>query len=246
MLTSKPNFFVSGCDEEDMGQLAQILHEPMRSFVPRWSKKGASLQFSPRTHTGLVILGDNKFWATSSRYQRDREWLATALRSGTPILGICYGAQLLAAFLEGRTGGRQLAKRQTTEHQGTLLELALDAEGIADPVIGHLSKGLRVPQYHLDACQPPPGATVLAWSTGHTYRHCEAFRVGAPEAAIYGLQFHPEPTLQMLAAEPQDERWFEVIPPHQKLKRAVDAGKLALLAWIDLAIARTHSRRQSR
>ena len=198
-------FFVSGCSERDMGQIAETLPEQMRVFTRRWITKGAKIDFSPETHVGLIILGDSKDWATSVCYQRKREWLAKALQSGTPILGICYGAQLLAAYLENKLDGKPLAKLRSMEHWGVLTEIAVEDEGRTDPVVGHFAEGALVTQYHEDAFQEPPGATALGWSKEHSYRHCEAFRVGPPEAAVYGIQFHPEPTLQMLQDERKDE-----------------------------------------
>lgn len=181
-------------------------------------------------------LGDDKGWATSVCYQR--EWLAKALRAGTPVLGICYGAQLLAAYLEHTSDGKPLSKLQTKEHCGVLTEIAVEGEGRSDPVVGHFVVGALVTQYHEDAFREPPGAIALSWSKEHSYRHCEAFRAGGPEAAVYGLQFHPAPTLQMLRAEAKHERWFRTIPPLANLRCAVQAGEHALRARIELATAR--------
>jgi GMP synthase-like glutamine amidotransferase len=220
-----------------MGQIAKILPKQRRVFATRWAKKGANINFSPEKHAGLIILGDDQYWATSDRYQRERAWLAAALEHGTPVLGICYGAQLLAAHLEGRFGGKPLSRFRTRDHRGVLIPLAVEGKGKTDPVIRHLAGGAPVAQYHVDSFQEPSGATALAWSKEHKYRHCEAFRVGSPQAAVYGLQFHPEPTIQMLQDEGKDERWFESIPPLAKLQHAVEAGETALRAWIVLATA---------
>lgn len=235
MLGANLPFLISGKSERDMGQIAEILPEQSRVFVPRWGRKRA-VTFSPEKHGALIILGDSKDWATSNRYWRDREWLETALEYGTPVLCICYGAQLLVAHLEGRFGGGPLSGSQTKDHYGVLAPVAVEGEGKTDPVVGHLAGGAPVTQYHTDFFQEPSGATALAWSKGHRYRHCEAFRVGGPEAAVYGLQFHPEPTLQMLQDE-KDERWFETIPPLAELQRVVKAGEEVLRAWIALAAA---------
>src|SRR5437879_6272820 len=102
-------FLVSGCSELEMGQIAEILPQQMRVFAPRWARKRARIDFSPEKHVGLIILGDSKNWATSDLYQRERAWLATALKYGTPVLGICYGAQLLAAHLAGQFDGKPLS-----------------------------------------------------------------------------------------------------------------------------------------
>jgi len=237
MLGNDPSFFVSGCAESDVGLFGVIMPGRMRVFSPRWDTH-ATIDFVPEKHAGLIILGDGEGWATSVRYQREREWLAKALQYGTPFLGICYGAQLLAAYLDKKSDGKPLAKVRTKEHIGMLSEITVAVGGKTDPVVGHLAEGALVTQYHEDAFQEPSGAIALGWSKGHSHRHCEAFRIGEPEAAVYGLQFHPEPTLEML----QNEQWFKTTPPLTTLQRTVEAGERALRAWVELAITRRSER----
>jgi GMP synthase-like glutamine amidotransferase len=255
MLGADLPFLVSGCSEYEMGQIAEILPEQMRVFARRCDEKDTQIDFSPEKHAGLIILGDIKDWATSGLYQRERAWLATALDYSTPVLGICYGAQLLAAHLERQSDGKPLSKvlsklrtkDHPKDHWGVLTPVAVEGEGKTDPVVGHLAEGASVTQYHWDFFEKEPsGATALVWSKEHKHRHCEAFRVGCPEAAVYGVQFHPEPTLQMLQAKRKGERWFKTIPPREMLERAVKAGEKALRAWVALATAhRVKMRRES-
>lgn len=230
-------FFVSGCSSSDMGQLAEILPESRRVFVPRWGRTRGKIAFSPEKHCGLVILGDSRHWATDQRYQWDRGMLVTALEAKRPVLGICFGAQLLAAHLAGKYDGQSLAEKPGPDHVGKFAAVKIDDLSVDDPVVGHLADGTAVPQWHEDSFLKPPGADGLAWSTGLAQEHCEAFRVGNPKAAVYGIQFHPEPTLETLLREEADERWFETIPPLGDLEKAVVAGGKLLRAWIRLADA---------
>ena len=101
-------------------------------------------------------------------------------RSGVPVLGICYGAQLIAEQLGGSVGPNQRGEYGRAE-----MTLASDNGSV-------LLAGLPSPQpvwmSHFDAIvKPPPGAVVTA-ST-------EASPVAAfedVERGRYGVQFHPE------------------------------------------------------
>src|SRR5205823_14422191 len=146
------------------------------------------------------------------------------MESNCPVLGICFGAQLLAAYLARRTDGRSLSRNPSQDHVGKLVGLAVRGKGVSDQVVEHLVDGTPVTQWHEDSFQVPPGAIGLAWSKDAKIDHCEAFRVGEPENAVYGLQFHPEPTLDMLLKGEKDEPWFQKIPALTELDRAVAAG----------------------
>jgi GMP synthase (glutamine-hydrolysing) len=107
---------------------------------------------------------------------RDRALLAAAAHAGVPVLGICLGAQLLAAGLGA------------TVTRGPALELGFGAVEILtdDPVLGSSGTTAPVFHWHEDTFTVPPNAVLLARST--KYPH-QAFRLG-PRA--YGLQFHLE------------------------------------------------------
>jgi GMP synthase (glutamine-hydrolysing) len=113
------------------------------------------------------------------------------LAAGVPVLGICYGFQLLVSGLGGsvaHTGGG--------EYGATSLELlppgaAPGAATTAAPG-GTLLSGLPSPQQvwmsHGDTCTvAPPGFTVTARSAATPVAAVEA-----PQQGLYGVQFHPE------------------------------------------------------
>jgi GMP synthase (glutamine-hydrolysing) len=113
------------------------------------------------------------------------------LTAGVPVLGICYGFQLMMAGLGGsveRTGGG--------EYGAATLELAAapaepgakfgpDAGGI---LLAGLPASQQVWMSHGDACAvPPPGFTV----TGRTAATPVAVAEDAARG-LFGMQFHPE------------------------------------------------------
>jgi GMP synthase (glutamine-hydrolysing) len=98
--------------------------------------------------------------------------------AGVPVLGICYGAQLVAQQLGG-----EVARTDQGEYGRT----ALDVTG-SSPLFEDLPKQQNVWMSHGDSIvAAPPGFKVTA-KTG-------AVPVAAledPERAVYGVQFHPE------------------------------------------------------
>lgn len=109
------------------------------------------------------------------------DWLRQAVEVGLPVLGICYGHQLLAHALGGvvdfHPEGREIG---TTDIQ-------LCPEADDDPLFTGLPDSFPVHLTHRQSVlEPPPGAVRLALNAFDPY---QALRF-APRA--WGLQFHPE------------------------------------------------------
>jgi GMP synthase (glutamine-hydrolysing) len=101
------------------------------------------------------------------------------LELGIPVLGICYGMQLMVHELGGRVEAAPAG-----EFGRTRLELS-DAGGT-------LLVGLPAEQQcwmsHRDTVfEPPPGFSALASSPASPVAACEE-----PARGLYGIQFHPE------------------------------------------------------
>ncbi|MFO6448031.1 glutamine amidotransferase [Erythrobacter sp. NE805] len=182
--------------------------------------------------------------------QADRPWIACQLRrlkrrldADLPTLGVCFGAQMIAAALGARV------------HAGHAKEvgfapIALHRPALASP-LRHF-EGVPLLHWHGDTFTLPEGVELLASSA--TYRH-QAFRRGAN---LLALQFHAEMgederifdwAEQMhgdLAEAGQDRaallRDYETLGP-----AAVAAGQAALTEWLaglDLAkLAAARARR---
>ena len=99
-------------------------------------------------------------------------------RAGLPILGICYGHQLLAHALGG-----EVRRAPSPEYGGTQLQVTR-----ADGVLAGFPAQTPVWMSHGDlVLSPPPGFTVA----GRTASTPVAVMADA-DRRIYGVQFHPE------------------------------------------------------
>jgi len=101
------------------------------------------------------------------------------LNAGVPILGICYGFQLMVRDLGGK-----VLHTGTGEYGATVLQAA-DAAGV---LLAGLPMQQGVWMSHGDTCAvAPPGFTVTATTAGTPVAAAEA-----PDRQLYGMQFHPE------------------------------------------------------
>jgi GMP synthase (glutamine-hydrolysing) len=132
--------------------------------------------------SGIVITGSHDMVTDRLEWsERTASWLAEAALSGTPLLGICYGHQLLAHALGGTVEYNPRGQEMGTA-EITLLEAASH-----DPLLVGLPPTIRVHVSHSQSVtRLPPGAVRLAenaWDAN------QAFRMGA---CAWGVQFHPE------------------------------------------------------
>lgn len=110
----------------------------------------------------------------------EKELLAQLLERGTPLLGVCLGAQLLSEAAGGEP-------RRAREPEIGWFDVEVTAEGEADPLLGGPEPRFEVFEWHSYECNPPADATVLA----HTPVCGQAFRFGP---LAWGIQFHAEVT----------------------------------------------------
>ncbi len=131
---------------------------------------------------GVVVTGspamvtDREPWS-----ERTAAWLAQLVAAQVPVLGLCYGHQLLAHALGG-----EVARHPGGLEIGTVTVQQLPA-AVGDALFGGLPAEFAAHVVHEQSVRRlPPGAVALA-ANAHEAHH--AFRVG-PSA--WGVQFHPE------------------------------------------------------
>lgn len=127
-----------------------------------------------RAPTGIVFSG-----GPSSVYSKDAPLPdPKLLESGLPILGICYGLQLMGHYLGG-----QVARGDTREFGHATITAETD-----DGLFQGLNSALTVWMSHGDELlQAPKGFEVIARSGDGLIA-----AVAQRERRLYGVQFHPE------------------------------------------------------
>jgi GMP synthase (glutamine-hydrolysing) len=160
--------------------------------------------------------------------------------AGIPVLGICYGIQLIARDLGGT-----LVPATHREYGPTTFEV-----GEPSPLLAGVAARSRVWMSHGDTVeQPPPGFTIA----GRTPRAAIA-AMGDSERRIFGVQFHPEVVhteageqilsnfLHGIAAiEPNWQMESFVDRAVDEIRRTVGKGRVicALSGGVDSAVAAT-------
>ncbi len=138
----------------------------------------------PRLDTleGVILTGshsmvtDNLAWS-----ERIAAWLPDVVARGIPLLGICYGHQLLARAMGGDVADNPHG-REFGSHRVNLLPHAAD-----DPLLGSFTPAIGAHLCHTQSVvRLPPDAVRLAWSEREPH---QAYRVGS---CAWGVQFHPE------------------------------------------------------
>ncbi len=139
---------------------------------------------------GLIVLG-----GPMSAYENDRypfldtvvERIRRQLDAGRPVLGICLGAQLLAA-----AAGARVYRGADGKEIGWG-EVELTDAGAADRLWAGFPRRFNTFHWHGDTFELPAAAEALARSI----RYVQAFRIGR---LAYGVQFHPEVVPSQLEA----------------------------------------------
>jgi len=159
-------------------QYAQLIARRVREanvYSEIVSRDLTSAEFAERRPSGIIFSGGPASVHVDGAPRID----PGVYDLGVPILGICYGAQLIAHQRGGTVGPNERG-----EYGRTDLTVAEPGRLLADAGAG----AHPVWMSHFDAItEPPPGATVTASSPEAPVAAFEA-----PEDGLYAVQFHPE------------------------------------------------------
>jgi GMP synthase-like glutamine amidotransferase len=203
-------------------------HDPIdirRNNITIWAeKKGYSVDStevfrgtelpSQKDFDWLIVLGGfQHVWEEQKHpwLKAEKKFISEALSKDKIILGICFGAQLLAEALGGRAFSNE-------KEEIGWYEVTVSDEGIDSFLLKNVPRKFLTFHWHSDHFTLPAGCTRLAFSEPTAN---QAFI--ASNYRVAGLQFHPEFTIEMV-------RNFAVEYGHEWQKDQYVTGKDAVLS----------------
>jgi len=177
---------------EDLGFFAEVLDRERATYRTIRLFHGEMPAEDWKHVAALIVLGGPMAVEDEEKFpflRWEKRIIRAAIDESVPILGVCVGAQLIAATLGARI------------YRGSVKEIgwnpiSITPHGQVDSLLGYLPESATVFQWHGDGFDLPAGAVCLASSPHY---EIQAFRLGK---IIYGLQFHLEATARMI------ERWI--------------------------------------
>lgn len=138
---------------------------------------------NPKDCAGVVLSGSHAMVTDNDKWSaRTEKWLKDMLLARVPVLGICYGHQLLARAAGGKAGYHPGGKEIGT------VEVRLAAKAAqGDPLFSSAPANFLAHATHSQTVLRLPHDAILLAESDHDPRH--AFRIGP---CAWGVQFHPE------------------------------------------------------
>jgi GMP synthase (glutamine-hydrolysing) len=136
----------------------------------------------PAELSGVVITGSGSMVSDREAWvEESAAWLRGAIDQGVPLLGICFGHQLLAHALGGEVDYNPAGVEVGS------IDITLTPAAQHDPLLGTLPLHFSAQLSHRQSVRRlPEGARLLASSTMEPH---QAFIWGE---RAWGIQFHPE------------------------------------------------------
>ena len=172
--------------EHEYRAILEKMQIPAEQLVPWNIFESLTPPAAIRTFDALIIGGSGAYCVSEWTIPKELEAIEGAIYEARslalPILGICFGHQLLAHALGGVVE-MDRARQETGTYEISCTDAAMN-----DEIFSHLPKTFLAQEGHKDHVTAlPPGAIRLA-STPSSAN--QAFVM--PGERMYGVQFHPE------------------------------------------------------
>ena len=190
-LKSVPAWFRDGLGDLENCEL-NILH----------IEKNLDKAFQSDLH-GVIISGSpSDAWDSNQANENLLIFLRSCLLNRIPVLGVCYGHQILARFLNG------IVQRHPEGLQLLNADIELTPAGRACPLFKGMRSKFNAISGHADyVVETPPNCTRLA---GSELTEVQAFQF---QNLFYGVQFHPEFTAEIIRFlwSPRIDTWKDKV-----------------------------------
>lgn len=144
--------------------------------------RGERLPARVREHEAILVTGSPRSMTEPADWMlRMGEYLREAADRHTPVLGVCFGHQVL-----GHAYGARVERSPRGREIGTVT-CELTPEGRGDPLFDGVPAQFAVQATHEDVVEGARAPMEILASNAHT--HNQAFRIGRHVRAV---QFHPE------------------------------------------------------
>ena len=213
----KKILIIKHVDNEGPGTLGTCLSENKIGYdtADVWKDNGAGLcQLDLSDIASVVVMGGPMNVYEEEEYPflaLEKYLIRELVMQKIPVLGICLGAQLIAASLGARV------KRSPVKEIGWF-DVEVTRAAKDDPLMEKFDAKTKVFQWHEDTFELPAGAILLAEGNGI----CQAFSF---RNLAWGFQFHVEVDCPMLSAWLRDalpEGREKMLETYAQVKDAFD------------------------
>ncbi len=173
--------------ESNTGRIGRGIRDSGFEEIRCCAKEGDVLPESFDEVAGAVVFGGPMSANDDSTLDfiaGELAWIDRVLEAGTPFLGVCLGAQMLARCL-----GAAVKPHDDGWHEIGFTEIA--PTGAGDDLLGDTR---HFYQWHSEGFDLPAGCELLARGVSGLFPH-QMYRT---DGSVYGVQFHPECTLDII------------------------------------------------
>jgi GMP synthase (glutamine-hydrolysing) len=149
---------------------------------------GDALPDDARGYAGVIVTGSPAMVSERLRWSEDTAaWLRATIEKETPVLGVCYGHQLLAHALGGRVDYHPSGREVGTVGIERL------AAGADDALLQAAPPSFMAHASHQQSVLELPKEAITLARSAHDPHHAVRY---APR--VWGLQFHPEFSVEIM------------------------------------------------